>query len=104
MAPERSKVFVPSLVRPIAPPPLPEESAMISDTVKLFPTAFVVSNPMNDPEANPPEVPPLAPPRFVSSVVTFAVLNSPEPPTFKAKVPPPETLILLAVQFAVVAL
>ena len=104
MAPERTKVFVPNLVSPTAPPPAPEESAMISDTVKLFPTAFVVSNPIDDPEANPPAVPPLAPPRFVSSVVIFDVLNSPEPPTFKAKVPPPETLIALAVQLAVAAL
>ena len=77
---------------------------MTSDIVKLLPEAFVVSNPIFDPEAKPVEVPPLAPPRLVKSVVTLPALNSPVPPTLNASVPLLETLIFAAVQFAVVPL
>ena len=102
--PSSTKVLVPNLVSPTAPPPVPVELAMISAIVKVFPLALVVSNAIVDPASNPPALDPFAPPRLSSKVVTFPGVNSPAPPTLRAKTPPVAARILDATQSEVLPL
>ena len=100
-------MFVPSLVTPMAPPPVPVLSAMLLATVNVLPVAVVVSKAIVDPACRPLlfTAPP-KPPRLVSTVVTSAAANPlvPAESTFSASVPPLATTILAAVQLAVVSL
>ena len=93
-----TKVLVPNLVSPTAPPPLPVVLEIISAIVKVFPLALVVSNAIVEPALKPPALEPFAPPRLLSNVVTFPAVNSPVPPTLRAKTPPEATPILDATQ------
>ena len=96
--PSSTKVLFPNLVSPTAPPPAPVESAMISAIVKVFPLALVVSNAIVEPASNPPVLDPFAPPRLSNKTVTFPTVNSPVPPTLRAKTPPEAIRILDATQ------
>ena len=96
--PSSTKVLFPNLVRPTAPPPLPVVLAIVSAIVKAFPLALVVSNAIVDPASNPSVFNPFAPTRLLSKVVTSPVVNSPVPPTLRAKTLPEATRIFDATQ------